>query len=754
VLLVTSRAPRRSPSLGAFLLALAGLTACSGPEPPPAARHVVLISIDTCRADHLGCYGAERPATPNIDGVARQATLFRNVLSPVPLTLPAHCSMLTGELPIDHGVHLNIDSRLAADQLTLAEVLRAEGFATGAVISSFVLDRGFGLDQGFDDYLDDLGGEGVMLSVPERAGEDASRLAVQWLARNRDRDGFLFLHYYDPHALWAPPEPWATRYADDPYAGEIAYVDACIGSVIDALRELGIYDSSLLIITGDHGEMLGEHGEEEHSYFIYQSALRVPLIIKPPHSRRAGEVDAWASLIDIVPTVCGALGIPAPPRVAGVDLLRRNPVAGPRPLYCESLTPTAYGAASLLGLVSGRFKLIQTRRPELYDLDADPGEQSDLAAAHPAAATELRAELESILDRAGQAEDAAPATSSRSDVARLEALGYVASSAGAAGFDLDAQRELEDPKDLLSFHLETQAVSRLLAAGRLDEATAALEKLLEQRPGYTWAHRQLGAIALKRQDPDAAIARFERALALDPELVVLRADLARLLLAGGRTEEALAHFRRAADARPDDSVLQRDLAVALAQDGRHQEAIDRYRAARDAGIESAELSRQLGWSLERAGQVDAAVAEYRLAVQLDPASPEGYLRLGAALTALERVAEAIDVYRRGLEARPDSVELMNNLAWKLATCRNPGLRDAAGALRLAEEANRLSGGRHPVVLDTLSAALAAAGHYQEAVAVAEQAQQAAVDAGSRDLAEEITDRLGLYRRGAPFVDAR
>ncbi|PWB68264.1 MAG: hypothetical protein C3F15_16755, partial [Holophagae bacterium] len=703
---MTSRAAHRSLLIHAGLLGIAGLTSCARALPQPTARHVVLISIDTCRADHLGCYGAQRPATPNIDGVARQATLFRNVLSPVPLTLPAHCSMLTGTIPLDHGVHDNIDGRLAADRLTLAEILRAEGFATGAVISSFVLDRRFGLDQGFDDYLDDLGGGGVMLSVPERLGEDASRLAVEWLERNRDRDGFLFLHYYDPHALWAPPEPWATQYAGEPYAGEIAYVDACIGTVLGALRELGIYDSSLLIITGDHGEMLGEHGEEEHSYFIYQSALRVPLIVKPPHSRRAGEVDAWASLIDIVPTVCGALGIQPPQQSSGVDLLRRDPEAEPRSLYCESLTPTAYGAASLLGVVSGPFKLIQTRRPELYDLDADPAERTDLTAVRPDTAAELRGRLQQILRRAGSRPITDGAPLSQQDVARLEALGYVSATAGATDFDLDAQRKLEDPKDLLSFHLDTQAVSRLLAASRLDEATAALEKLLEQRPGYTWAHRQLGAIALQRKDPDAAIVHFERALALDPGLVVLRADLARLLLAQGRVEEALPHLRRAADARPDDGVLQRDLGVALALDGRHQEAIDRYRAARDAGIESAELSRQLGWSLERVGQLDAAVAEYRLAVQLDPASPEGYLRLGAALTALDRVAEAIDVYRRGLEARPDSVELTNNLAWKLATCRDPRLRDVEQALRLAEEANRLSGGRHPVVLDTLAAAYA------------------------------------------------
>jgi arylsulfatase A-like enzyme/Tfp pilus assembly protein PilF len=734
------------------VLGIAGLASCAGPLPHPTARHVILISIDTCRADHLGCYGARSPSTPNIDSVARQATLFRNVLSPVPLTLPAHSSMFTGATPLDHGVHDNIDSRLAADQLTLAEILRAEGFVTGAVISSFVLDRRFGLDQGFDDYLDNLGGDGVMLSVPERIGEESSRLAIEWLEQNRSRDGFLFLHYYDPHALWAPPEPWATEYAGEPYAGEIAYVDACIGTVLSALRELGIYDSCLLIITGDHGEMLGEHGEEEHGYFIYQSALRVPLIVKPPHSRRAVEVDSWASLTDIVPTLCGALGIHSPSQATGVDLLRGDLAAG-RPLYCESLTPTAYGAASLLGLVSGRLKLIHTSRPELYDLDADPEELSDLAAARPETAAELQGLLQQALNRAPAGGAGSGAELSEGDVARLEALGYVSAQVGAADFNLGAQRELEDPKDLLAFHLGTQAVSRLLAAGRLDEASAALDELLEQRPRYTWAHRQLGAIALKHDDAEAAITHFTKALALDPDLVVLRADIARLLLAQGRTEGALAQFRRALDARPDDGALQRDLAVALARVGRHEEAITSYRAARSAGIESAELCRQLGWSLERDGQLDAAVDEYRRAVQLDPVSPEGYIRLGAALTTLNRMPEAIDVYRRGLEAQPGSVELMNNLDWKLATCRDPGLRDIERSLRLAEEADRLSSGQQPVVLDTLAAAYAAAGHFEQATAAAERALRAS-SSGSSQLAEQIAGRLALYRQGMPFVDER
>ncbi len=249
---------------------------------PKEIRNVVLISIDTCRADYLSCYGYSRKTTPNIDAVAAEAVLFNHAVAPVPLTLPSHGSMLTGTIPPYHGVHHNIDYRLDESNVTLAEILKQNGFTTGAVISSFVLNAQFGFAQGFDTYNDHFVQPMSSFYGNERRADEASRVAEQWLAEHQDEPFFLFLHYYDPHDAYRPPEPFAATFKDNLYAGEIAYVDHCINQVIEKLKKLGLYDSTLIIITSDHGEGLDEHFEKTHGYFNYHSTMRVPLIIKVP----------------------------------------------------------------------------------------------------------------------------------------------------------------------------------------------------------------------------------------------------------------------------------------------------------------------------------------------------------------------------------------------------------------------------------------------------------------------------------------
>ena len=228
-------------------------------------RNVLLISIDTCRADYLSCYGYPRETTPNIDELAREGILFENVISPVPLTLPAHSSMLTGTIPPYHRVHNNIDYKLGLSNVTLAEILKEVGFTTSAFISSFIMDSQFGLDQGFDTYNDSFEKTYSSVGINERKAGETSRLAAQWLDEHKDESFFLFLHYYDPHKSYEPPKPFASKFPQNPYAGEIAYTDDYIGQVITRLKELGLYDSTLIIITSDHGEMLGEHGEPAHA---------------------------------------------------------------------------------------------------------------------------------------------------------------------------------------------------------------------------------------------------------------------------------------------------------------------------------------------------------------------------------------------------------------------------------------------------------------------------------------------------------
>jgi choline-sulfatase len=344
---LTPRRPSRAlswPSLA--LLALLGsglLISCSRPR--SAIRNVLLISIDTLRADHLGAYGFPRPTTPNIDAVAREGVLFKNARTPVPMTLPAHVSLLTGTLPPTHGLRDNLANRLPDASLTLAEMLKPRGFTTGAIVSSFVLDRRFGTSQGFDSYDDRFQAVHKIGDLNERKGDETTRLAREWLDEHKEQPFFLFVHFYDPHDPYEPPEPFASQWSEHPYEGEVAFADACVGQVLEKLRQLGLYEDTLIVIVGDHGEMLGEHGELNHGFFIYEGALRVPLVVRVPRARAAPrQVDLPVSLIDVVPTVVSLVGAEVPKEVQGVDLspwiAGRGAGGGSRPLHAETVTPT------------------------------------------------------------------------------------------------------------------------------------------------------------------------------------------------------------------------------------------------------------------------------------------------------------------------------------------------------------------------------------------------------------------------------
>ena len=362
-------------------------------------KPVLLISIDTCRADHLSCYGFDLLTTPNIDKLAAKSIVFTNAVSPAPITLPAHASMMTGVIPPYHGVRDNMDCRLDETQVTLAEILKRADFKTAAIVSSFVLDAQFGLDQGFDYYNDSFINVRNAVGFNERRADETTELAVKWLDENADGKFFLFLHYFDPHVSYDPPAPFATQFQDDLYAGEIAYTDHCIGAVINKLKQLGLYDSSVIVITADHGEMLGEHGEQTHAYFVYQSAVRIPLILKAPGVPPA-RVNDLVGLIDILPTICGVLDLDPPASVQGNDLstyFGASQLLAERNLYCESLVPTKYDAAALHGVVNNRWKYIHTTRPELYDLGRDPLETNDLAGQSVAKVAAFRQHLTTML---------------------------------------------------------------------------------------------------------------------------------------------------------------------------------------------------------------------------------------------------------------------------------------------------------------------------------------------------------------------
>jgi arylsulfatase A-like enzyme/Flp pilus assembly protein TadD len=633
-----------------------GLVSSCGPRRPPI-RNVLLVSIDTLRADHVSSYGFPRPTTPHIDAVAREGVLFKNAYSPVPITLPAHCSMLTGTLPPAHGVRDNLHKRLPDTSVTLAELLKPRGFATAAIVSSFVLDRRFNLSQGFGSYDDRFQAVHKIGDLSERKGDETTRVATQWLAAHGSEPFFLFVHYYDPHDDYEPPEPFASRWADDAYSGEVAFADHCVGEVLDKLKQLRLYDSTLIVITGDHGEMLGEHGELNHGFFIYESALKVPLVIRVPRATTPSrQVDPPVSLIDIVPTVAALVGAPTPKQVQGVDLspwLVGGSVDGAgRPLFAETVTPTRYyGASSLLGVIVDGWKYIETTRPELYNLRRDPGETANLLQAEPARAESLGRLLKVVLTTAQKTAAGSEAAGLDEDARhRLEALGYL--NRGAGGPEVVFDRSKEDPKDLIEFFRSDRELSQLVEDKRYAEARLLCNQMLRQRPGFADCHLQMSRIAAAEGDLTTAFTAASKAVELSPGSEPARLQLASLLQGRGDLDGAIAQYQKALDSQPDSVEGRIRLGLALARKGRLAEAVESYRRALALVPDSAEAHAYLGSALASQGKLDEAIVHFEQALRAKPDHAELHDWLGVALREKGRAEEALVHFQEAVRLAP------------------------------------------------------------------------------------------------------
>jgi arylsulfatase A-like enzyme/Tfp pilus assembly protein PilF len=639
--------------VAAALAAAAFLTWSCGRSTPGRGTPVILISIDTCRADHLGCYGRSPSPTPVLDALAGEGVLFEETITPVPMTLPAHCCMLTGTTPLRHGVHDNMTYRLGDDQTTLAEVLRDHGYATGAILGAFVLDARFGLSQGFTTYDDAIGGPsggGVLIESERRASEVTDR-ACAWIDANAARPFFLFAHYYDPHWPYTPPETFAGRFPGEPYTAEIAYADAEIGRLLRHLRDRGLYERSLIVIAGDHGESLGEHGEKLHGYFIYQSTLHVPLIVRAPGANgrgpRARRVAARAGLIDVVPTILGYLGLPAAPGVEGRDLSRAgsgSEAGEARDFYCESLTPTTYGCSPLLGLVGGDWKLIDSSSPELYGLADDPSEQRDRAGELPARIEAMRARLIDLVAMRAQGPasgDREPADEETRE--RLRSLGYIAGRAVEEDFRLDHARP--NPRDRIGYHETLEAVLDRIGRRDLNGARALGEQMLREHPEIPDAHILLGDIAHQQGDLPRAAEQYQAFL--DHEGA--RGSGGAGPDAAGQTGEARLSNR---------SRAHYDLATVLASLGRPQEAEGHYREALRLNPNHLGARINLGLLLAEANRLDEAIPLFREALAMQPALEDIRMDLAQALALRGSLDEALREYETVLAAHPDRIDAL------------------------------------------------------------------------------------------------
>jgi len=751
---------------------------------------VVLISIDTCRPDYLGCYGYPNEITPNIDRFAEKSVLFENVTTPVPSTLPAHCSMLTGTIPPYHGIHSNFDGRLGPSYTTIAEILKDRGFATGAIISAFVLDAQVGLNQGFDTYVDDYDPVTKNGLTIGRRAEETSRLACNWLQEHKNESFFLFIHYYDPHTPYDPPQPFASAFAGNPYAGEIAYTDKYIGRVIKKLKETDLYDSTLIIITADHGEMLGEHGEDEHSFFIYESAIKVPLIIKSPAGPKGKRISNIVNLVDIVPTICSFLGISAPLPVHGRNILSgdfigRGTANEERYTYCESLAATKHKGNSLLGLVTTKWKYIQTTRPELYNLEEDKQEVNNLIVKQSRRARLMREHLKLILDEQSyKGEFDNTLTLDYESLKNLESLGYVA--AGQTQKDYDFDQSKPDPKDLIGVYKQHKKLCYLIADQQYEKAKPLCAVLLASNPEDAALHSRMGKIAFNLGDMHETINCFSKALKIagdsNSQVTINRSlihqYLAQAFSRQNNYQEAVKHYTKALEIEPDSAVLYYDLGNAFLNQNKLDEAIKNYNKALALADNLPEVHYNLGNALYEQQKFEEAIIHFDKALKFKPGWQDARNNLQLAKTRKTIVSceEMLrenpnqpyvhhnlgNIYLLGgnlekadyhwniaLRLKPDWPEVLNNLAWLKAAHENEPFYDPNQAVQLALRACELTANKVPNMLDTLSTAYAATGRNNEAIETAEKALSLARSAKQHKLAEQIEKHLQLYKNGKP-----
>jgi len=609
---------------------LAVTSACRGtPEPVRApGAPVVIVSIDTLRADRLSAYGYAGPNTPAIDALADDAVLFERAYSHVPLTLPSHASIFTGLLPPAHGVRNNKGYALEASHVTLAERLRDAGYATAGFASSMVLRDGTGIGQGFETWdapgLADRPEASKLFA--QRRGDVALDGALRWLdSRNDARPPLLFVHLFDPHTPYEAPEPYASRHADA-YDAEVAWTDALVGRLVAGLKARGLYDSAFLVLLSDHGEGLGDHVEREHGVFLYRESLHVPLLLKLPGGARAGKrVSEPVGLTDVLPTVLALLGVDAG-GLPGRDLLDPTPGAD-RVLYAESrFGLEQWGWSELRSAIQGSRHYIEAPRPELYDLESDPGERRNLL---PKKA--VPEDLAAAVRTPGAGERTAVAVSEE-EAGRLAALGYLGGSSDAGeASERDPKDHIRPAMELMellddvgqggSLQAEERAVELLvrldvqredlrrtlannfLKTGRVAAAREVLAPLTES--GEVETQLLLGEVAAAEGRVAEARTRFERALALDPESAAARRDMGILALSGGHVAEATRWLEDAVARAPGEAAAWNGLGVLRARGGDPRAAIDAWRHAVDADPELSDAWFNLAMTSRQVGDVAA-----------------------------------------------------------------------------------------------------------------------------------------------------
>jgi len=659
---------RRGLILGPLLAGILFLLPSRAPAKPGRPWNVLLVTIDTLRADRVGCYGFDHVRTEQIDRLAARGMIFTRAFAHTPTTLPSHANILLGATPLTHGVHDNSGFVVRPEMWTLAEHLKKEGYAAAAFVGAYPLDSRFGLDQGFDLYDDDFGSQsarGAAFYV-ERNAEAVVGRALGWLKTNPASPWFVWVHCFDPHEPYRPPPPYDARFAQSPYDGEVAYVDAALGALFSHLEETGLLDRTLVVLTGDHGESLGEHGESTHAYFAYNATIWVPLIIRLPEGR-AGRSDDYVAHMDIFPTICDALDLKTPRGLPGISLLpavkgKRLPS---RSLYFESLYPYySRGWAPQRGVILDRMKYIESPIPEFYDLDKDFSELENLAGR--ARWDDHKASLQKWMKNApAAAEEESRARANAETLRRLRSLGYIS---GAAPGKRDFGPR-DDVKTVLPFHNRCMEAKDLFRAGEAVRAEEMLKAVLGERPDIDVAYSNLATVYKESGRLDDALAVLRDGLARLPTNYAIFSTFLNFLVAAGRFDEVVevagdAPLREA----KDDPEYWNYLGIARANRGETDKALEAFGQglALDPGFASIYVNRGTLFLSQflRAKDGEAgrkAADDYGKAVASDPLNATAFNGLGIVSRLTGDPDGAIRSFKKALDLKPGYQDALFNL---------------------------------------------------------------------------------------------
>jgi arylsulfatase A-like enzyme/Flp pilus assembly protein TadD len=617
---------------------------CAQQDTPP---NVLVITIDTLRADHLGCYGYDKIRTPNIDSLARDGARFERAYTPVPITLPSHTVIFTGTFPTASGIHDFSANRLSAQTITLAALLKDRSYTTGAVVASAVLDSRFGLNRGFDFYYDHFDFNRLQesnLDEMERPANVVADLALDWLRQNAGKRFFFWLHLYDPHYPYVPPAPYNMEYRANPYDGEIAFADAQLGRVLQFLKTKGLYDRTIIVLSGDHGEGLGEHGEKTHGFFIYNSTLHVPLVVHAP-GVRPRIVSAPVSTADVMPTLLEELKMPVPSQVQGLSFVKlmegkESDPATSRGIYGETFLPRLhFNWSELRGFRFSRYKFIEAPEPELYDLEKDPGELQNLYPDKKAVASEMRRKLTDFIQaNTPKKEQAENMPLDPALMERLEALGYAGFSGG--GKPAAKVATLPDPKDRIQVYELISAGMSDGQHGRYEESIQKLTEALKTEPNSTAVNYLLGLDYYRIHDYAKAVDRLKQVLQLSPDYSLAAFHLGLSLGRMGQVDDAIAAFQRALELDATNFSAAYDLGQMYVQKNQPDRAIAAFRQSVSVNPDYLQGRVALGELLLYQSQVDEAVSQLRAAVQIAPDNPQVHAALAKALEAKGLADEA------------------------------------------------------------------------------------------------------------------